>query len=248
MREYYHSVSMDPLALAEGEYQQEAPLPSKFILPIQLGLFMALLCLSTPATAAYLSPLRQSAAQLYDQQSYAQAVQTQVQLAQDYLLRRLNHAAVNQQFALVLDIDETALSNLNHLQRHHFSTNMEAFAGAYMLGDAPAISAILALSHYAQRQGVALFFISNRPNTLEVMAATVKNLHQAGYQNWQEIYLRPLTNDQLSTANYKKAMREKITNQGYEIILNIGDQKSDLEGGFAEVAIKLPNPFYQRLD
>jgi len=32
--------------------------------------------------------------------------------------------------------------------------------------------------------------------------------------------------------------------QGYAIVVNIGDQMSDLDGGFAERTFKLPNPFY----
>jgi putative acid phosphatase of HAD superfamily subfamily IIIB len=31
---------------------------------------------------------------------------------------------------------------------------------------------------------------------------------------------------------------------GYTIIANMGDQLSDLEGGFAECAFKVPNPLY----
>jgi hypothetical protein len=31
---------------------------------------------------------------------------------------------------------------------------------------------------------------------------------------------------------------------GYTIIANMGDQFSDLEGGFSERTYKLPNPFY----
>jgi len=38
--------------------------------------------------------------------------------------------------------------------------------------------------------------------------------------------------------------RGKIAAQGYTIIVNVGDQQSDLDGGYAERAYKLPNPFY----
>jgi hypothetical protein len=31
---------------------------------------------------------------------------------------------------------------------------------------------------------------------------------------------------------------------GYDIVVNAGDQESDLEGGHADRAFKLPNPFY----
>ena len=40
------------------------------------------------------------------------------------------------------------------------------------------------------------------------------------------------------------AERKKLVDQGYTIIVNMGDQMSDLDGGFAERTYKLPNPFY----
>jgi hypothetical protein len=35
-----------------------------------------------------------------------------------------------------------------------------------------------------------------------------------------------------------------ITRRGYRIVVNLGDQRSDLDGGYALRAIKLPNPMY----
>ena len=37
---------------------------------------------------------------------------------------------------------------------------------------------------------------------------------------------------------------EEIAEQGYTVILSMGDQLSDLEGGYAERTFKLPNPVY----
>ena len=38
------------------------------------------------------------------------------------------------------------------------------------------------------------------------------------------------------------ATRQLIESQGYDIVANVGDQLSDLEGGFADRTFKLPNP------
>jgi len=43
---------------------------------------------------------------------------------------------------------------------------------------------------------------------------------------------------------YKSAAREQITKGGHHIVANVGDQASDLSGGFADGTFKLPNPFY----
>jgi len=47
-----------------------------------------------------------------------------------------------------------------------------------------------------------------------------------------------------STIQYKSAVRRYVESQGYDIIANFGDQFSDLIGGYADRAVKLPNPTY----
>ena len=39
--------------------------------------------------------------------------------------------------------------------------------------------------------------------------------------------------------------RRTLAEQGYVIVLNMGDQESDLAGGHAERTFKMPNPFYR---
>ena len=89
---------------------------------------------------------------------------------------------------------------------------------------------------------VPVFLISGRrPSQRE---ATVANLKRYGITQVQGLYLRPEEDKNPSTVPFKSAARQAITDQGYRIILNIGDQWSDLEGGFSERRYKLPNPFY----
>jgi len=38
--------------------------------------------------------------------------------------------------------------------------------------------------------------------------------------------------------------RQHIESLGFDIILDIGDQLSDLAGGFADRTFKVPNPMY----
>jgi len=56
------------------------------------------------------------------------------------------------------------------------------------------------------------------------------------------LVLRP--SDAEGTRAYKSAARADIEADGYRIVLNVGDQDSDLRGGHADKAYKLPNPFY----
>lgn len=47
-----------------------------------------------------------------------------------------------------------------------------------------------------------------------------------------------------SAVDFKAPERKKIQDAGYTILFTMGDQQSDLDGGFAERTFKLPNPVY----
>ena len=45
--------------------------------------------------------------------------------------------------------------------------------------------------------------------------------------------------------DYKASRRAQIAAQGYKIVLNVGDQWSDMKGKpEAELSVKYPDPFY----
>jgi acid phosphatase len=153
--------------------------------------------------------------------------------------------------AIVLDIDETSLSNwqayrLNAWGRvvggpcdlEHGPCGLRAWQA---MARAPALAPTLTLARRARELGVAVFFISGRPPNLQ--AATERNLRSQGYQ-WTQVVLLPAGRTFASAADFKAPARRKIAEQGYTIVLSMGDQESDLAGGFAERTFKLPNPVY----
>jgi predicted secreted acid phosphatase len=165
--------------------------------------------------------------------------------------------------AIVLDIDETSLSNLpieladdfgfiNGKDKEDLPCALDSgdklklkgpcgFGSWAGLAEAKAIDGTLALYKAAEAHNVAVFFITGRHEGER--AATEKNLKKAGYTTWDGLTLRP-SNDNRTVIGYKSDAREKIAERGYTIIANVGDQHSDLAGGYAERAYKLPNPFY----
>jgi hypothetical protein len=57
--------------------------------------------------------------------------------------------------------------------------------------------------------------------------------------------LRPDSTRSETTIEYKSGARGQIAAQGYTIVLNVGDQWSDLRGvPEAEFNVKYPNPYY----
>jgi hypothetical protein len=47
-----------------------------------------------------------------------------------------------------------------------------------------------------------------------------------------------------SVIPFKSGARKEIEEKGHTIIVNVGDQYSDLAGGYSERVFKLPDPFY----
>ena len=153
--------------------------------------------------------------------------------------------------AIVLDIDETSLSNwpayrMNGWSRitagpcdlDHGPCGIRAWQG---MATSKALAPTLELARRAEALGVAVFFITGRPP--ELREATERNLRQEGYRP-TAIILLPEGRTFESAADFKAPERRKLAEQGYTIIVNMGDQESDLRGGYAEKTFKLPNPVY----
>jgi len=142
--------------------------------------------------------------------------------------------------ALVLDIDETALSNYSAINADNFTFGPNSQAEATKeIG--VAIPSTLALYKDAIARGVAVFFITGRGEATR--DHTEHNLKTQGFDKFSAVVLKP-AGTTLSTVAYKSGARADIEKQGYEIVANVGDQYSDLAGGHADAAYKLANPFY----
>lgn len=149
------------------------------------------------------------------------------------------HLTAPKKLAIVLDIDETSLSNYDNMKANDFSSSAEQITQQLMAANEPAIQPILNLYQDALQHHVAVFFVTGRDQSLS--QATTQNLTAAGYASWSGLEFRTQPSP---TIDYKTAARAKITEQGYTIIASIGDQDSDLIGGYAQRTFKLPNPYY----
>ena len=156
--------------------------------------------------------------------------------------------------AILLDIDETSLSNWPELAVNNLAFKLEGPCDDLKKGpcgltpwqqraEARGIAPTVQLANEAQKLGVTVFFLTGRDET--VRQATEKNLAAAGYRDWKELILRPAHSKTPSAADYKAPQRARIEKMGYTIIANLGDQPSDLTGGHALRSFLLPNPFYR---
>jgi len=169
-------------------------------------------------------------------------------------------ASANCTDLIVLDIDETCISNLEVITKDDFlynNTDWNAYANS---GNAPALLPTLELYAMLFNKGFSLALITGRPDTLQ--AATAENLRRAGFGVpcgsaqtcsgdqlcYQSLTLRGPSDMGVDASIYKPLKREMITKQGYNIVGLVGDQWSDLSGEFGpkddQGYFKLPNPFY----
>lgn len=172
--------------------------------------------------------------------------------------------------AIVLDIDETSLSNWTRIYRDQFAyfangpclLDRPGFCGDLQWQrseQAPAIKPTLDLYRFARCLDVAppcrpmeVFFVTGRHENGEPIDGdkptqwTIENLNKVGYLGLSpdHLYMRPENSTGL-VENFKTQARAEIEQKfNVTIIANVGDQDSDLVGGHAERTFKVPNPFY----
>lgn len=179
-----------------------------------------------------------------------------------------NRAPQVSQPAIVLDIDETSLLNWPRIYQDNYAYIANGTCQIGTVGDpcgdldwqqsglAPAIGPTLHLYGVARCidqlepcTPIEVFFVTGRiekEHNYELASLwTLRNLDDAGYGlvSRDHLYVRDVSSVG-AVADYKSSARADIEGRGFTIIANIGDQYSDLAKGHAEMAFKVPNPFY----
>jgi predicted secreted acid phosphatase len=239
---------------------------ARFVGPLQSGLalgFIALVLLACaptqhvrsdgPALAqpANVGEAKLAATAYYKSGAYERDIAAVTTEARAWLAER---APEVDRPALVLDIDDTALSNWEVIVADDFGRvfngpcdNLPAGPCGWVAWDlrasTPAIAQTLAFFEHARALDVAVFFITGRDEAQR--AATEKNLAATGYGDYHGLYMPAVGAHYASAADFKAPQRARIEADGFTIIANMGDQPSDLAGGHAERTFLLPNPFYR---
>jgi len=208
---------------------------------------LALLLVLVP-TAAATDPTSKTPAQIrqfYSSGAWNKAVTKQANKAKAWLAKRTSQKKAPKKPALVLDIDETSLNNYPcFVQNDGLPYNSGVNAACVTQYDAPAIKPVLSLYKRAKKLGVKVFFVTGRPEEPSLRAGTLENLRSAGYTGKIDLTMTPSGYAEESLVPYKSGARRAIERRGFKILANVGDQRSDLKGGYSERTYKLPNPIY----
>ncbi|HPE85724.1 MAG: 5'-nucleotidase, lipoprotein e(P4) family [Bacteroidales bacterium] len=149
------------------------------------------------------------------------------QIMLDNYLRRMN---VSKPYAIVVDIDETVLDNSPHAAQSILDATLYPVGWAAWIGQASAraIPGAVEFLSYAGRQGITIFYISNRKE--EFRNPTLQNLRLAGFPGVRDetVLLR-------QDGNGKESRRENVR-KTHEIIMLFGDNLNDFLPDFEQVS------------
>ena len=204
-----------------------------------------------PVQPANIGDLKAEVTRYYDSGAYLTDLQLAAWPAIPWIT---DQAAAVVRPAVVFDIDETALSNWEVIKANDFGRVISGACTALPKGpcgwqawDQSAESTLIPptkdVFDTARDRGAAIFFITGRPESQR--AATERNLTDVGYAGYTRLIMEPTGAQYVSAVDFKAPQRQALEGEGYTIIANMGDQPSDLDGGFAERTFLLPNPFYR---
>ncbi|MCX8010556.1 MAG: hypothetical protein N3A61_05340 [Ignavibacteria bacterium] len=149
--------------------------------------------------------------------------------------------------AVIFDVDETALLNLEYIKEHDYGYTMESWENFLDEAKSIANKPVLELYQWIRKQpSISIFFITGRfPSKKGIKPEpTELNLIKEGFIGYDSLFMKP-REEKISTGDYKLKIRKLLKEAGYHIIANIGDQESDFRGGYSERNFKLPNPLYR---
>ncbi|MCX6951092.1 MAG: acid phosphatase [Verrucomicrobia bacterium] len=146
-----------------------------------------------------------------------------------------------QGLTVVFDLDETLLSNWPHMKAMSFAYLPDAWEAWVKSAQAPAIEPVREVYRAARKLGLDVVFLTGRRE--RDRPGTEKNLQAIGCGDYTALLCKPDAAKE-TAEKFKTEARAKLEADGRTVIANLGDQASDLAGGHAEKAFKLPCPFY----
>lgn len=160
----------------------------------------------------------------------------------DEAIRKLSVSDLGNNPVAVFDIDETMLSNYPHTKEIGFGFDWTLWEEWLLKADAPVIPQTKRLYDWLLANNVKIVFITGRQ--YEVRDATLKNLEEQGITEFEDLITRSPKTGKMSAVVFKNYERSVLADKGYNVVVCVGDQWSDLEGDNVGLPVKLPNYLY----
>lgn len=177
----------------------------------------------------------------YSDGAYEEDIKAIVMDADIYLTKTLNLMRHDKP-AIIFDIDDTLLSNIQIYQRMNYRFRSTAWQQWVNRAQIPAIPPVQSL--FMKFKDKADIFIITGRNVLQ-RAQTMRNLEHVGYSGWKTIFFKEAWDRELNAEQFKtKIINQLIVSEGYQVIANFGDQESDFKASIQGRNFKLPNYLY----
>ena len=162
--------------------------------------------------------------------------------AADNAVNELSKISPAKRDIVVFDIDETSLSNYEYSKKYDFGYVPSLWTEWIKSAKAPAIAGVKKLYDYLISRGFGIVFLTGRKDY--EYKATYRNLMNAGYTKFDTLIVRTPNEYKLDALKYKSNVRTALTEHGYKIVGDVGDQYSDLDGPYHGIQVKIPNYQY----
>lgn len=159
------------------------------------------------------------------------------------LKEKLSQHRPGKNHVILMDVDETALNSFEFISGTDFDFYPRLWEEWMLEGRIPANEPVLQFYRELSAAGFSFMFLTGRMHVFR--EATEKNLKAAGYLAYDRLITRVEGEDGLEPSVFKTRVRQSLTDEGYRILANIGDQESDIAGGLALYPLRLPNFLYQ---
>ena len=177
-------------------------------------------------------------AKYYESGKYEQELEQALKPAYGKLEKRFDGKA-----AIVFDVDETILSNYRYIKSLDFGFQSNLWNNYLDEASAEPIKQTVDLYRQAVSSNLSVIFLTAR--TGKSYEETFNNLVKFGIDKFDTLICKDEKYNSISSRVFKETERKMLTDLGYEIVMCVGDQESDLAGDFTGEKIKLPNKMYR---
>ncbi len=157
-------------------------------------------------------------------------------------IKHFNKIPVTSKAVAIFDVDDTVLQNYQLYKKISFGHVPEIFYMWIVESDTPAIPQAKSLYDYLVDRGFRIIFLSGRNH--DEYDVTVENLKKQGFATFDRVIVRSEKDARKTAHDFKVEQRKLLTQEGYNIVAMVGDQWSDVCGGYADYYVKLPNLMY----
>ena len=202
-------------------------------------LFILITSLSFAQQPTNLTDAKQAVITYYNSGQYDKDVASVINEA----WKNMESVKFDSTWAFVFDIDETCVSNWQFEKKYDFGYDSLLWNNWVLSAKAPAIPQVKKFYDSLVKLNIKIIFLTGRPENQK--DATIINLNNDGFIKYEKLILRKTKEPDISAQNYKTQERRiLVEEQHYKLLGSIGDQWSDLEGGYVIIKVKLPNCMY----